>query len=172
MEPLLIDLGNDLFDIKLTSREEFIKALCEGPRMVGDNYLHVQRWIHNSNVESARIYSFLVWVCFPTLPVKYCSETWLRKAENHIRRAIKVDSTTLAASRGKIARVCVEVDLRMPLLAYYQMRGKTTSTISVSSVENMDIMKFAILQVFQGGNDNPMKSLHFTIKNMSYFNLF
>lgn len=59
---------------------------------------------------------------FLTLPVKYYNEAWLRKAENHIGMTIKVDSTTLVASRGEFAKVCVEVDLNKPLLATYRMR--------------------------------------------------
>lgn len=34
-----------------------------------------------------------------------------------------MDETTLATSRGKFARVCVEIDLNKPLEASYKMRG-------------------------------------------------
>lgn len=37
---------------------------------------------------------------------------------------MKVDLATLLASRGKFARVCVEVDLNKPRMAGYQMRGE------------------------------------------------
>lgn len=40
-ESLLINLGNDSFIVKLTNWEEHIRALCDGPWMVGENYLHV-----------------------------------------------------------------------------------------------------------------------------------
>lgn len=120
---LLIDLENDFFIVKLSSREEFVRAMSEGPWMVGDNYLHVQRWRHNFNAEAARIYSLPVWVRFPTLPVEYYSEAWLRYVGNQIGKTIKVDNTTLATARGRFARVCVEIDLVKPLLASYRLRG-------------------------------------------------
>lgn len=41
--------------VKLTSQEEFIRAMCDGPWMIGDNYLHVQCWRPNFIAESARI---------------------------------------------------------------------------------------------------------------------
>src|SRR4051812_39665336 len=91
--------------------------------MVGDNYLHAKRWRPNFIVEAARIYTLLVWVRFPTLLVEYYSKTWLWRAGNHIGKMIKVDSSTLTASRGKFARVCIKVDLNKPLLASYRMRG-------------------------------------------------
>lgn len=42
-EPLLTDLGFDFFMVKLGRREEYERALMEGPWMIWDNYLHVQR---------------------------------------------------------------------------------------------------------------------------------
>lgn len=42
-EPQLIDLGYDFFIVKVGRREEYEHALLEGPCMIGDNYLHVQR---------------------------------------------------------------------------------------------------------------------------------
>lgn len=42
-EPLLIDLGNDFFNVKLYNQEEYERAMTEGPWMIGDNHLHVQR---------------------------------------------------------------------------------------------------------------------------------
>lgn len=83
--------------------------------MVGENYLHVRRWKANFVAESAVINSMPVWVRFPSLPVEYFTESWLRKARDQIGRTIKVDSTTLAVVRGRFARVCVKVDLNKPL---------------------------------------------------------
>lgn len=124
VEPLLIDLGNNYFIVKLTSREECIRASCDGLWMVGGNYLHIQRWRPNFIAEAARINSLPVCVRFPMLSVEYYNETWLCKARNHIGKTIKVDSTTLAASQSKFARVCIQVDLNKLLFTTYGMRGK------------------------------------------------
>lgn len=42
-DPLLIDLGNDYYIGKLMNREEYERVLSDGPWMIGDHYLHVQR---------------------------------------------------------------------------------------------------------------------------------
>lgn len=89
-------------------REEYEKALLEGPWMIGDHYLHVQNWRPNFRVKKAKINSLPVWVKFHVLPVEYYSERWLKKAGNLIGQNIKVDITTLLASQGKFAHVCVE----------------------------------------------------------------
>lgn len=41
MEPMPIDLSNNYFILKLYKREEYERALLDGPWMIGDNYLHV-----------------------------------------------------------------------------------------------------------------------------------
>lgn len=74
--------------------------------------------------EEAKIASMIVWLRFPILPVEYSTEKWLRKAGDEIGKTIKVDSTTLATTRGKFARVCIEIDLGKPLRSRYRMRGR------------------------------------------------
>lgn len=74
--------------------------------------------------DKAEITSLPVWVRFPMLPVEYYSERWLWRAGDCVGRTIKVDVTMLIASRGKFARVSVEVDLTKPLKAGYRMRGE------------------------------------------------
>lgn len=86
--------------------------------MIGDNYHHVQRWkpiFMAEKAKKAKITSLPVWVRILLLPIEYYSEGWLRRVGNRIGRMIKVDATTLIPSRGKIIRVCVEVDLKKPL---------------------------------------------------------
>lgn len=78
-EPMLIDLSNNYFIFKLYKREEYESALLDGPWMIGDNFLHVQRWSPNFIVEK-EINKLPVWVRFPVLPVEYYTERWLKKA--------------------------------------------------------------------------------------------
>lgn len=51
-------------------------------------------------------------------------EKWLQRAGNQIGKIIKVDDTTLATTRRKFTRVCVEVDLSKPQKAGYKMRSR------------------------------------------------
>lgn len=46
-EPMLIDLGNNFYIVKVYMREEYERALLDGPWLIGDNYPHVQRWKPN-----------------------------------------------------------------------------------------------------------------------------
>lgn len=123
-EPLLIDLGNDFFIVKLGSRSEYEWVLSEGTWMIGGHYLHVQRWRPNFVADLVEITSLFVLVRFPTLPVKFYTETWLRSIGDQLGKTIKVVDMTLATTRGRFARVCIELDLKKPLYSRYLLRGR------------------------------------------------
>lgn len=108
---VLIDFPNDFFIVRFTSREEYCLALLTGPWMIGNNYLHVQRWQLNFVADEAIIAHLPIWVRFPKLPVEYYSVDWLHRAGNKLGKTLKVDMALLAASRGKYAKACVEVQL-------------------------------------------------------------
>lgn len=95
----------------------------DGPWMIGDNYLYVQRWKPNFRAHMEEINSLSVCAQFPFLLVEYYMEGWLKRVGNNIGRTIKVDIATLLASRGKFTGVCAEVDLQKPLMSEYRMHG-------------------------------------------------
>lgn len=111
----LMDLPNDFYIIRFRTTEDYNTALLDGSWLIGDHCLHVQRWNPNFLADMAEITHLPVWVRFLMLPIEYYSVPWLQRAGNKIGKTIKVDATTLLASRGRFARVCIEVDLRQPL---------------------------------------------------------
>lgn len=49
----LIDLNNEFFIVKFTQRSNHDIALLNGPWMIGEHYLHVQRWVPNFMADRA-----------------------------------------------------------------------------------------------------------------------
>ncbi|KAJ9152791.1 hypothetical protein P3X46_026312 [Hevea brasiliensis] len=66
----------------------------------------------------------MVWVQIPDLPIEYFNKSFLLKVGNKIGRTVPVDDTTLQATQGKYARVCVEVDLSKSLLLKFCLRHR------------------------------------------------
>lgn len=56
------------------------------------------------------------------LSIEYFDQPFLERLGSKIGRIVKVDKTTSLAERGKYARLCIEVDLRKPLLSKYRLR--------------------------------------------------
>lgn len=101
-EPMLIDLCNDYFTVKLHKKEEHERALLNGPWMIGEHYLHVHRWKSNFRPDSEGIKTLQVWVRFPILPLEYYTAGWLKISGNNTGKTIKVDMVMLIASRGNL----------------------------------------------------------------------
>ncbi|KAL0292873.1 UNVERIFIED_CONTAM: ATP synthase epsilon chain, chloroplastic [Sesamum calycinum] len=69
------------------------------------------------------------------MPVEFFQEELLMRIGNRIGRAVKVDETTMAASRGRYARVCVEVDLTKPLVSMITLLGFAQAVESSDSID-------------------------------------
>lgn len=122
---LLIDLANDFYIVKLSSKRDQDATLFNGPWMNGSHYLHVRRWEHNFVAATAEIKTLPVWIHFLELLVEYYSEEWLHYAGNKIGKMLMVDDTTRTTARAIFACVCVEVDLTKPLQSAYTLRGRS-----------------------------------------------
>ncbi|XP_020963574.1 uncharacterized protein LOC110265121 [Arachis ipaensis] len=120
----VIDLGNDFFLVKFFSSEDLDFALTEGPWKILDHYLTIRFWKPDFNPSEASIDTIAAWIRLPGLAIEYYHRAILEKIGNIVGRTLKVDSNTAEVSRGKFARICVEVDLTKPLVAQYQINGK------------------------------------------------
>ncbi|KAI9094751.1 hypothetical protein K1719_026557 [Acacia pycnantha] len=110
-------LSNGYFLVSFSSTEDRDFALQEGPRMIADHYVLVQRWRPNFNPWRADNQKRVaVWVRIPDLPYELYNVESIRRIENMIGRTLKIDRTTAFSEKGGFARVCVEVDLQKPLL--------------------------------------------------------
>ncbi|KAG5219090.1 receptor protein [Salix suchowensis] len=120
----LTDLGNEFYLAKFANTEDRAHVLFEGPWMVADHYLTVRTWHPNFDPFEASIDKVAVWVRLPDLAMEYYDSTVLWKIGDNIGKTLKIDRATSVGSRGKFARLCVEVDLTKPLLAKFKLRRR------------------------------------------------
>ncbi|XP_019173794.1 PREDICTED: uncharacterized protein LOC109169367 [Ipomoea nil] len=115
----LIALTNDCYIAKFETLADYEAVKLGGPWMVLDHYLITQVWRPNFDPRSSRTDKILAWIRFPSLPIEYFDEEFLKKIRISIGKPIKIDVTTGLASKGKLARVCVELDITKPLLSNF-----------------------------------------------------
>ncbi|KAJ4833493.1 hypothetical protein Tsubulata_006664 [Turnera subulata] len=118
------DIGNDFFLARFTSEEDYKRALCEGPWMFADHYLTIRKWVPNFDPNAEKITKTMVWVHISDLPIEYYDKEFLRGVANRIGKIIKIDAATSSASRGKYAKLSVEVDLTKPLVSKFRLRRR------------------------------------------------
>ena len=59
--------------------------------------------------------SVAVWACLPELPIEYYEASVLYRISRALGPILRIDAQTDSESRVKYARVCVQVNLDIPL---------------------------------------------------------
>ena len=57
-----------------------------------------------------------VWVRFPELPIEFYDKSVLMEIGKAIGLVLRIDSYTASSSRGSYARLCIQIDLKKPLI--------------------------------------------------------
>ncbi|KAI9125728.1 hypothetical protein K1719_003146 [Acacia pycnantha] len=126
----LIPLSNGYYVVSFSNKEDREYAFQEGPWMIEDHYLIVQRWRPNFNPWKADFQCVIAaWVRLPDVPFEFYNVESLRRIGNMIGKMIKVDRSTSVYDKGGFARICVEIDLKKPLLPTYLVFGEERNII-------------------------------------------
>ena len=118
-----IALGQDFFLIRFTLNEDHSKVLRTGPWFVGGHYLSIQRWEPNFRPLEANLSAVAVWIRLPELPIEYYEVSVLKDIGKAIGPVLRIDTHTVSESRGKFARLCVQVNLDEPLVNLIRVGG-------------------------------------------------
>ncbi|KAI9080860.1 hypothetical protein K1719_037169 [Acacia pycnantha] len=117
-------LENEFYLVSFQHVDDYMGALLlGGPWVIADAYLSVSRWKPDFNPKNEKIESLIAWVRFPELPSPLFDKKFLLNLGNAIGKAICLDIHTAQRSRGKFARMCIELDLTKPLIPSFSVEG-------------------------------------------------
>ncbi|XP_020218786.1 uncharacterized protein LOC109802009 [Cajanus cajan] len=119
----LIDISQGYFMVKFDLVADREKVMQGWPWMLFDHYLIVRPWSPEFMAADAKVDSTLVWVRFPGLRMVFYDESVLLTIASAIGKPIKVDLNTLNMTRGRFARVCVEIRLDQPVVGKFNLNG-------------------------------------------------
>lgn len=111
-----VDIGHGFYMVKFDMEADREKAISGGPWMIFDHYLTVRPWVPDFISSEVKISKTLVWIRIPCLGMEYYEESVLLALATAVGKPIKVDLRTLKGSRGRFARVCVEIPLDQPVV--------------------------------------------------------
>ncbi|XP_021844915.2 uncharacterized protein [Spinacia oleracea] len=119
----VIDIGKQVYLFKFTQTDDYERALFGGPWFIMGHYLMISTWKPNFR-PSVNEFDFMsVWVRIEELPVEYYDKDALYEISKVIGKPIRVDYATDKVSRARYARVCVEIDLRKPIITKVWVGG-------------------------------------------------
>ncbi|XP_061374231.1 uncharacterized protein LOC133316490 [Gastrolobium bilobum] len=130
----IIDLDNGYVLVNFYDEKDYFHVLHEGPWIVVQHYVIVQRWRPMFDPYEEQFKRIAVWLRIPGLPLEFYTSQHLWRIGNLFGKTLKVDKISLRQSdagggeyieKGKYARICVEVDLRRSLVSQFQVLDKT-----------------------------------------------
>lgn len=119
----VMDRNNDFFLVRFKNEGDYKHALFEGPWLVLDHYLLVQRWRPFFRHTNSSVQKIATWVRIPDLPCELCNDKFLWRVGALIGTMLKVDRNTSIQPRGNFTRICVELDLRRELVPSFTVLG-------------------------------------------------
>ncbi|XP_057452555.1 uncharacterized protein LOC130744380 [Lotus japonicus] len=119
----LLDVDNGFYMVKFDLAGDRAKVMDGGPWVIFDHYLAVATWNKEFLSPLARVTKTLAWIRIPGLNVVFYDESYLLGVASAVGKPIRVDSNTLRAERGKYARICVELDLTLPVIGKVCIEG-------------------------------------------------
>ncbi|KAI7994381.1 hypothetical protein LOK49_LG11G02199 [Camellia lanceoleosa] len=130
-----LDIGHGFFIFKFDMIEDYTRVFTGGPWVAMDHYVTIRKWQHDFKPDEAEEDTTAIWMRFPNLPIEYYSERILFHIAKAFGNPLKVDIKTAMAARGKYARVCVEMDLRKPLISHFTI-GKYKYTVEYEHIHS------------------------------------
>lgn len=109
----------------------------KGPWFIGDHFLSIRPWVPNFKPAIASVSSIAVWVRLNELPIEYYNVEALQLIGRAIGKVLRVDTFTAFETRGRFARICVQVDVEKP----------QATAIMIGSLSSRYVMKEFIICV-------------------------
>ncbi|CAI9105147.1 OLC1v1004006C1 [Oldenlandia corymbosa var. corymbosa] len=120
----VMDIERDYVMVKFWNEKDAKSILQSGPWMLSNSYLHVQKWDRSFDAVTNKINRMVVWIRLPGLPVHYYNQSFLRRLGRLMGKVIHIDHQTAAKSRGKFARMTIEIDMEKPVCTQFEMKGR------------------------------------------------
>ncbi|CAN0838520.1 hypothetical protein LINGRAHAP2_LOCUS2197 [Linum grandiflorum] len=83
----------------------------------------LKKWTPQFIPEKATMNSLVTWIQLSGLPLEYYNDDGLFAIASRIGTPIRSDRKAALVTRGKFARLCVEIDLSKPLLPKIGVNG-------------------------------------------------
>ena len=131
-----VDLGHGFFLTRLSLGEDYENVLRKGPWFIGDHFLSIRPWEPDFKPTLASVSSIAVWVRLNEFPIEYYNAEALQIIGNVIGKVLRVDTFTASETRGRFARICVQVDVEKPL-ATAIMIGRLEQLICYEGIHKM-----------------------------------
>ena len=111
-----MDLSHGFFLTRFSLREDYEATLKRGPWFIGEHFLSIRPWEPDFSLTTANVALVAVWIRLNELLIEYYHAEALLQIGKAIGNVLRVDTHTASESKGRFARLCVQVDVEKPLV--------------------------------------------------------
>ena len=131
-----VGLGQGYFLTRLSLKEDYENILRKGPWFIGEHFLSIRPWEPNFRPATANVSSMAVWIRLNELPIEYYNAKALHLIGKSIGNVLRVDTHTATETKGKFARLCVQIDVNKPLVTAILI-GKFEQSICYEGIQKL-----------------------------------
>nr|POE69938.1 hypothetical protein CFP56_57742 [Quercus suber] len=119
-----VGLGKEFFLVHFAIKEDCEAVFKNGPWFIRGNFLSIRPWEPDFKPSEVNISLVALWIRLNELPIEYYNSEALQIIGNTIGRVLRIDTHTTNESRGRFARLCIQVDIEKPLNTTILIGGK------------------------------------------------
>nr|XP_023895754.1 uncharacterized protein LOC112007612 [Quercus suber] len=131
-----LGLGQGFFLTRLSLKEDYENILRKGPWFIGEHFLSIRLWEPNFRPATANVSSVAVRIRLNELPIEYYNAKALHQIGKSISNVLRVDTHTATETKGKFARLCVQIDVNKPLVTAILI-GKFEQTVCYEGIQKL-----------------------------------
>ena len=131
-----MDLGNDFFLTRFSAKEDMEAVLRRGPWFIGEYFLSIRLWEPFFKPAVANVSAIAVWVRLYDLPIELYEVEVLKQIGKAIGKVLRINTHTALESRGKYARMCIQVDVKK-LLINTILIGKFEQAVAYEGINKL-----------------------------------
>ncbi|KAG5237049.1 DUF4283 domain-containing protein [Salix suchowensis] len=111
---------------RFEKEEAVLEVIEKGPWMIGGKNIILQKWSPKFQFDRSSISTIPVWVRLKGLPLPLWTKEGLSMAASMLGRPLSCDEHTINCRRLDYARLCVELDARLPFVHRFEVESPLT----------------------------------------------
>nr|KYP50550.1 hypothetical protein KK1_027605 [Cajanus cajan] len=119
----IVHMSQNFYLVQFASEDDYKHPLFEGPWLIVDHYIMVQRWRPFFISIAKQTRKVAAWIHILGLSIELFNDRFLWRVGNKLGTMLKIDKLTSIQSRGRFARICVEIDLQKKLVSQIDVLG-------------------------------------------------
>ncbi|XP_039134867.1 uncharacterized protein LOC120272170 [Dioscorea cayenensis subsp. rotundata] len=153
----ITDLPNGFYFIRCESIEMQSKLLWDGPWTIDGRILQLSEWRESFQPAFEKLSTSAVWLQLH-VPIELWHGDLLESIASHFGKVLKIDEHTLNLSRSKYARICIELDLDLPLQKGTWVKYGDNSIFILALYEKLPVFCYSCGRIGHGESNYPLVS--------------